>query len=230
MDGAKKAEDKLNTVGIVTVGICGAVLVYVSIVLLQAFYMNETSAVSQITDNYGAQDELRTLRSAQVASISEYRRGGTPTTAAIPVQRAMELVVNQVKAGNSSNLVPAVGPSDKATLPAVFGRPDPNAAPPAAPAPAAGTPEAGAPGAAAPAAGAAAPAPGAAAPTTGAADGSGAAATVPASGQVVPTATPPGTPPAAPATGGAAAPSAGAGGAPGQPAPSPGATPGGNGH
>ena len=42
MSGPKRNPDKLNTIGVVVVGICGAVLVYVTIVALQAFYMNDT--------------------------------------------------------------------------------------------------------------------------------------------------------------------------------------------
>lgn len=37
MSGPHRNPDKINTIGIVVVGICGAVLVYVSIVALQAF-------------------------------------------------------------------------------------------------------------------------------------------------------------------------------------------------
>jgi hypothetical protein len=228
MDGAKKAEDKLNTVGIVTVGICGAVLVYVSIVLLQAFYMNETSAVSQITDNYGAQDELRTLRSDQVTSLAEYRRGATPSTATIPVQQAMNAIVAKINGGNSVNLVPGIGTSDKPTVPAVFGHADPTLVPAAPAAPVVVGPDGATQ-----------------APTTGAESGAGSATASPPPGTTggataapgtpapasgaPPSATAPGTPPANPATGGAASPTTG-GGAPGQPAPSPGATQGGNGH
>jgi hypothetical protein len=43
MSGPHRNPDKINTIGIVVVGICGAVLVYVSIVALQAFYMDDSS-------------------------------------------------------------------------------------------------------------------------------------------------------------------------------------------
>ena len=42
MSGPKRNPDRLNTIGVVVVGICGAVLVYVTIVALQAFYVNDT--------------------------------------------------------------------------------------------------------------------------------------------------------------------------------------------
>ena len=45
MSGPKRNPDRLNTIGVVVVGICGAVLVYVSIVALQAFYLNDTAEI-----------------------------------------------------------------------------------------------------------------------------------------------------------------------------------------
>ena len=54
MSGPKRNPDKLNTIGIVVVGICGAVLVYVTIVALQAFYVNDTWQVNKhISMNLG---------------------------------------------------------------------------------------------------------------------------------------------------------------------------------
>ena len=41
----KRNADRLNMIGVVVVGICGAVLTYVSIALLQAFYMDDTEQV-----------------------------------------------------------------------------------------------------------------------------------------------------------------------------------------
>ena len=55
MSSAPRNPDKLNTIGIVVVGVCGAVLVYVSIVALQAFYMTDTAGVQTMAD-YGGQD------------------------------------------------------------------------------------------------------------------------------------------------------------------------------
>ena len=62
MSGPKRNPDKLNTIGIVVVGICGAVLVYVTIVASQAFYMNDTSEMQTMAD-YGGQDTpLKSLK------------------------------------------------------------------------------------------------------------------------------------------------------------------------
>jgi hypothetical protein len=169
MSGPKRNPDRINTIGIVVVGLCGAVLVYVTIVALEAFYVNDTSEIQTIAD-YGGQDTTqRSLRTDQLNRISEYASNPKPAppkaneapksqSYRIPVDVAMKLVVDAAKADPSS-LIPVVGRSDKATVLPIFGRPTPIAAPAAAPAPA---PAGGA--APAPAAGAApaAPAPGAA--------------------------------------------------------------------
>lgn len=155
MSGPKRNPDRLNTIGVVVVGICGAVLVYVTIVALEAFYVNDTSEIQTMAD-YGGQDTgARSLRTEQVNRIAEY--GTNPKAAApkaneaprqqsyrIPIDVAMKLVVEGAKAQPAA-LVPAIGASDKATVLPIFGRP--KLAPPPAPAPGA-APAAPAPGAA----------------------------------------------------------------------------------
>jgi len=148
MSGPKRNPDRLNTIGIVVVGLCGAVLVYVTIVALQAFYVNDTSEVQTIAD-YGGQDTIsKSLRSEQLSRIGEYASNPRPAlpkpnetaklqSYRVPIDVAMKLVVEAAKA-DPSQLVPAVGRSDKATVLPIFGRPKPLPAAPA-PAPAAAT-------------------------------------------------------------------------------------------
>src|SRR4051812_10022537 len=206
MSGPKRNPDRLNTVGVVVVGICGAVLVYVTIVALQAFYVSDISDV-QTTADYGGQDiAAKSLRTDQLSRINEYGTNPRPAapkageaqrpqTYRVPIDVAMKRVVEDGKA-DPGVLVPALGRSDKATVLPIFGRPKPIAAPaaPAAGAPAAGAPAAGAPAAGAPAAGA------------GSGATAGSAATLPAA-PMVPTGTGTGPapvsgagPPATPAT------------------------------
>jgi len=175
MSGPKRNPDRLNTIGIVVVGLCGAVLVYVTIVALQAFYVNDTSEIQTIAD-YGGQDTAsKSLRSDQLSRIGEYASNPKPAAPKanetakqqsfrIPIDVAMKLVVEGAKA-DPSQLIPAVGRSDKATVLPIFGRPKPL---PAAPAPA---PAAGADAAGAPAAGAATTLPSAPQVPTGAGTG-----------------------------------------------------------
>lgn len=148
---SKRNPDKLNTIGIVVVGICGAVLVYVTIVALQAFYVNDTSEV-QTTADYGGQDtSSKSLRAAQAGSINEYKPNAKPAapkageevkpqTYRMPVEVAMKKIAEEAKA-SPGNLIPTVGPSNKPTVLPVFGRPKalPAAAPAAPPAPPAPT-------------------------------------------------------------------------------------------
>jgi hypothetical protein len=162
MSGPKRNPDRLNTIGVVVVGICGAVLVYVTIVALEAFYVNDTSEIQTMAD-YGGQDTAaKSLRTDQLSRINEYGTNPRPAapkageaqrpqTYRVPVDVAMKRVVEDAKADPGA-LVPALGRSEKATVLPIFGRPK------LIPAPAAAAPAAGsaatpvAPAAAAPAA------------------------------------------------------------------------------
>jgi hypothetical protein len=128
MSGPKRNPDKLNTIGVVVVGICGAVLVYVTIVALQAFYMSNTSELQTMAD-YGGQDmtakgrradEMRNITEAGKNSVGEGQR----PTFRIPIDVAMQKVVEDAKQ-NPAHLVPALPPSTKPSIEPVFGRPRP---------------------------------------------------------------------------------------------------------
>jgi hypothetical protein len=153
MSGPKRNPDRLNTIGVVVVGICGAVLVYVTIVALEAFYVNDTSEVQTMAD-YGGQDTAaKSLRTEQLSRINEYgtnprpaaaKPGEAPRTQSyrVPIDVAMKRVVEDARVDPGA-LVPALGRSDKATVLPIFGRPKllpaPAAAAPAAPAAGAGS-------------------------------------------------------------------------------------------
>lgn len=152
MSGPQRNPDKLNTIAIVVTGICGAVLVYVTIVALQAFYLNDTSEIQTMAD-YGGNDlTARSIRSSQLNNIGEYGSNpggeGKPATYRLPIDQAMKLVVEQAKQ-DPANLVPVVGRSDVPTVQPVYGRPKPLTAPAASEAageaPAEAAPEAEAP-------------------------------------------------------------------------------------
>jgi hypothetical protein len=146
MSGPKRTPDTVNTIGIVVVGICGAVLVYVSIVALQAFYMDDSSEIQHMAD-YGGQDTMfKSLRAKQLENITTYAphaapvaKEGQPTppqTYTIGIDDAIRLVVDGAKA-DPSNLVPAIGPAVTPSVQPIFGRPKLMAPPAPAPAPAA---------------------------------------------------------------------------------------------
>ncbi|MCX5741967.1 MAG: hypothetical protein NT062_05650 [Proteobacteria bacterium] len=129
--GEKRNADKVNTIGIVVIGICASVLVYVSIVGLQAFYSNDSSDVQTMADYGGQETVAKALRADQTRNINEAKSNGNGTYS-IPVKDAMKLVLAGVKA-DPTNLVPAIGPQTKPTIDSVFGRPKqlPTATPPA---------------------------------------------------------------------------------------------------
>lgn len=134
----KRNPDRLNMLGVVVVGICGAVLVYVSIALLQAFYMNDTAKVETLAD-YGGQDSMqKSVKAEQLGHLDPQPTRNANGTYTIKVDKAIELVVRDAKA-HPDTLIPSQGPSTKQTIPPVFGRPLPGAgagAGSAAPAPA----------------------------------------------------------------------------------------------
>jgi hypothetical protein len=113
-------------IGVVTVGVCGAVLTYVSIVLLTAYYMNDTSQI----ERQMAVEAPGSTRETVKAKAIEHLDGTAPGT--IPIERAMQLIVLDA-AKDPSNLVPGVGPSTAATVIAEYGRPVDVASKPAEP-------------------------------------------------------------------------------------------------
>jgi hypothetical protein len=127
MSGPKRNPDKLNTIGVVVVGICGSVLVYVTIVALQAFYQNDTAEIQTMADYGGNDVTARNAKSTQQAVIMQYGKnagepGALPTSYRIPIDQAMKLVVEGAKV-DPANLVPTQGRSDRPSIKPIFGRP-----------------------------------------------------------------------------------------------------------
>lgn len=117
----KRGADKLHIVGVVVVGICGAVLTYVSIILLEAFYMADTSAADRDAAHEKPGSLRETVKAAQLVNIGEYRNGTTPDKKFVPIERAMELVIADAKT-DPSLLVPGVGPSRTPDMMPQYGR------------------------------------------------------------------------------------------------------------
>ncbi|MBK7071929.1 MAG: hypothetical protein IPH44_06470 [Myxococcales bacterium] len=124
--GEKKNPDKMNIVGVATVGFAGCAFVYLSIIGIEALYLNESSRVDEVA-KFGKQEETkRTLKAEQVGKITEPRLGikapnGTQLYT-VPIDAAKALVLRDV-AVDPANLVPAVSRSEFTTIKPVFGRP-----------------------------------------------------------------------------------------------------------
>ena len=165
----RKAQDRINTFGVVLIGVVATVLLWVSVVALQAYYYSTAGEVESQRASAGKSREARDLKAQQRADLQDSKyidpKKGIVT---IPLDDAMKLVLQDAKTGARS-LVPAIGAHDQPTIPAVSGRPPDNVATTAAPG-----------GAAAPAGGAAPPAGGATPPAGGATPPDG--TTPPASG------------------------------------------------
>lgn len=122
MSGPKRNPDKLNTIGVVVVGICGAVLVYVSIVALQAFYMNDTSTVQSKADYDGMDVTAKGKKADELRNINEVAANGNGTFR-MKIDDAMKGVVEAAKTDPSHLTGGKLPPSTKESIPPQFGRP-----------------------------------------------------------------------------------------------------------
>lgn len=134
----KKAQDRVNTFGVVLIGAVAAVLLWVSVVALQAYYYSTAGKVESERASTGKGREVRDLKAEQRAYLQEGKYVDPKKgIVAIPLDDAMKLVLDDAKAGKPS-LVPVIGAHDQPTVPAVSGRPPDNVASPTAPAGGAG--------------------------------------------------------------------------------------------
>lgn len=143
MEATEKQPDQLNMLGVIVVGLSGALLVYATFIALQAYYVTGASALQAQRESEGIDMEYRSLQAKQQSALQELRwvdQGRQIVT--LPIEDAMQRVVEAAKADPAAALVPAVGAHDTPTVPAIPGRPDDNVQMPAATPPAA--PEAGA--------------------------------------------------------------------------------------
>ena len=132
MNGPKKQADKLNIVWVLSLAIMGGAFVYASFVALQALYLADAEALQmkrQEQDNRAAYDAL--LKKQALSEFKKVTSKEGATRIVIPIEAAMEQVVTQVRTGNPANLVPAVGSSNKPTVPPIAGRPSDNVQAPA---------------------------------------------------------------------------------------------------
>lgn len=129
MSGPKRNPDKLNTLGVIVIGICASVLVYVTIVALQAFYMKDTSEIQTMADYGGNDTNFRTVKTAAMNNINEY--GKNPDGSfRVAIDVAMKKVAAEAKS-SPDNLVPGT-PSTTPSAEPIFGRSKALATPPAA--------------------------------------------------------------------------------------------------
>lgn len=123
MSGPKRNPDKLNTIGVVVVGICGAVLVYVSINALQAFYMNDTAPIQEKADYGDMEITAKGKKADELRNITEPAANPAGGTYHIRIEDAMKLVVADAKTDPTHLTGKALPPSVVGTIPAAYGRP-----------------------------------------------------------------------------------------------------------
>jgi hypothetical protein len=149
----KKAQDRVNTYGIVLIGLVSALLLWVSVVALQAYYNRTSGLLQGARDAEGKNRQVIDLKSAQVAELNDSKVvNPQKQIVTIPIGDAEKLVLQGLREGAPS-LVPAIGPHDLPTVPAVWGKPA-DVKPAEGAAPAGAAPAGAAPAGAAPAGGA----------------------------------------------------------------------------
>src|SRR5690606_17273751 len=98
-----KAKDRLNTVGIVVVGLSTAALLWASVIGLQAFYYNSAGDLESQRNAHNKGREMRDLKAQQRADLDDSKyidpQKGTVT---LPIESAMKLVVRDVNAAAPS--------------------------------------------------------------------------------------------------------------------------------
>ena len=120
--------DSRTRVVILTAAVAIAVLLYVAVLLVQAYYESTVAAEETRKVLQGRLVERRALEAKHAEQLSTYRWiDESRTRAAVPIERAMALVAGELEAarpGQPATLVPAVTPAhDQATAPAVWGPP-----------------------------------------------------------------------------------------------------------
>ena len=101
--GEKKNPDKMNIVGVATVGFAGCAFVYLSIIGIEALYLNESSRVDEVA-KFGKQEETkRTLKAEQVGKITEPRLG-------IKAPNGTQLYTVPIDAAKALGMLPKMGP------------------------------------------------------------------------------------------------------------------------
>lgn len=109
-------QEDLNTSLIAVSGVIGAVVVFVMIVGLQAWYYNVEKEEMYKKVVAPAAEELSSVTAEQQGQLNSYRMiDSRKKIVAIPIDRAMEIVVQDLAAGKNPVSVPSSQPTTAAT-------------------------------------------------------------------------------------------------------------------
>ncbi len=122
-----KAADKMNVFAIALIGMASALCLWATVIALQGYYLRTEAPVLAKRVALGLEQEKRTIKAAQVASIHRLEVNKAYADSAElcfhnPIEGAMKRVVADAEAGNPS-LVPAVGLHNVATISPIPGYP-----------------------------------------------------------------------------------------------------------
>ncbi len=126
-NASHKAADKMNVFAIALIGMASALCLWATVVALQGYYLRTEAPVLEQRTALGLEQEKRTIKAAQVASIHRLEVNKAYADSAElcfhnPIEGAMKRVVADAEAGKPS-LVPAVGLHNVATISPIPGYP-----------------------------------------------------------------------------------------------------------
>jgi hypothetical protein len=109
-------QEDLNTSMIAIAGVIGAVIIFLMIVALQAWYYNVETAEMYRKVVAPAADELSSVTAEQQGQLNSYRMiDSQKRIVAIPIDRAMGIVVRDLTEGRNPLPVPSSQPTTAAT-------------------------------------------------------------------------------------------------------------------
>lgn len=117
-----KAEDKTNTLAIVLIGLSTTVILWASVVALQAYFKNTQGEISYERDAQGLTSDVRGLDAKQRAALAkmEYADASKGSLKHLPIELAKAAVVQAAAEG--TDLIPTLGALNVPTVPAVPGK------------------------------------------------------------------------------------------------------------
>ncbi len=122
-DFPEKAEDKVNSLAIVVIGLATTAILWAGVVALQAYFENTHGEIAAERAAQGLTSGIRDLDARQRADLATtvYADPKAGTLKRLAIEEASAGVLASAKAGTS--MIPSLGELNVPTVPAVAGKP-----------------------------------------------------------------------------------------------------------
>lgn len=123
-DFPKKAEDQVNSMAVLVIGLASTAVLWASIVALQAYFEDTEGEMAAERQSQGRADGVRSLLTAQRKDLNETTRADPQkgTLKRLSIDRAKAVVVRDAT-GGAPSLIPSLGLLNLPTIPATAGKP-----------------------------------------------------------------------------------------------------------